>query len=341
MARVLLAAVLALVPAFGAPAGTPNPSRDALGGPVSPQVQAQYDALIASLGNRTLSEADKQLLLAVMNQPELDGGPFKDRAALVRHFARAGLEAAVPPASGLSQSDLWRLVRAARASSEAYGIPPAIVLCLTFRESGFDPHATPWTTTAKGVGQLTNATVSEIISRIQADPQLRNQTQAYARLLGASMPQSVQGAPDVDALTVEIQRLRASHAAADELAAKTAQRRQAIASHKDEPGHIYNLETNFGLASAYLTYLRDRRFSEVPDPERGWLTAVAAYNQGPGPANELVYKVFRGPRDYNQQPIETILDPRTLARLSLTARGREELHGELDSVHRCSSRSAP
>lgn len=287
---------------------------------------------------RRLAPQEREFLLALLSSPEVDSGPFKDRLSLVRWFLAQGVALQAQPGSDLAQTDIGRLIRAARAAGEAFHIPPAILLCLTFRESSFNPRASAWTTTAKGVGQMTNIAVNEAVDRIARDPRLRNETEAYAVMLGARMPTSVEGARDVDLLTRQIRQLESSGAPASVIEQKRRERKAAVASHKDETGHIYNLETNFGLSAAYLAHLRRRRLAEVVDEQKGWLTAVGAYNQGLGPINELIYTVFRGARDFNAQPIDAIFTEHTVGRLTLSPDRRQELLDEVNSVYRCSRR---
>ncbi|MBI3551266.1 MAG: hypothetical protein HY077_02005 [Elusimicrobia bacterium] len=325
---------LALPDAAQAPS-VPGRTVDALGRPVSPERLAAYQRILSSVKARRFSNDEQDLLLAVLNLPPLPPGPFKDRDRLVEHFARAGVGLGHSSGESLAGSDLWRLVRAARAAAEAYKIPPAILLCLTFRESGFNRSASAWTTSAKGVAQLTNGAVSDTVAKIQSDPVLAAATADYARTLGAKMPAAFVGAPDVDALTREIKRLKDGGAPATDIERKKMERQRAIASHKDEPGHVYNIETNFGLGAAYLAILRTRRLKEVSGEQKGWLTAVAAYNQGIGVANALIYDVFKGPSDYNAQSLDAVFNPKTAARLSITPALQEEMLGEVGSVRSC------
>ncbi|MBI4345821.1 MAG: hypothetical protein HY553_03135 [Elusimicrobia bacterium] len=313
-------------------------SVDGIGRPVSASARAELAALEGALPQRRLAPQERALVLTLLNSPEMGSGPFKERRELVRWFLERGVRLSPDAGSDLADTDIWRLVRAARAAAEAFHIPPAVLLCLTFRESSFDPRASAWTTTAKGVGQMTNVAVTEAIHRIERDPVLRNETQLYATLLGARMPSGVEGASDVDALTREVRRLELMRAPGELLAAKKRERRAAIASHKDELGHIYNLETNFGLSAAYLAHLRRKRLAEVVDEQKGWLTAVGAYNQGLGVMNQLIYDVFRGPRDFNAQPIDAAFSPAAAARLAIPEERRHELLGEVGSVHTCSRR---
>lgn len=324
-----LRAAAALVPA----AAVTATAVDATGRPVSPATLAAHQALLASLRGRRPTPAEKDFLLVVLNQPPVPPGPFRGRDALVRHFAAAGV--GVPPGQDAAGADLWRLVRAARAASAAYRIPPAVLLCLTFRESGFRRGASAWTTSAKGVSQLTNPAVAETARLIARDPALRAATERYAAALGARVPERVEGAADVDALTREIEALRRAGAPAARLAAKKAEREAAIKAHKDEPGHIYNLETNFGLGAAYLSYLRTKRLAEVRDETKGWLTAVAAYNQGIGYANKLVYDAHGGPAAYEALSLDAAFSPEAVARLGLPADRQHELLGEVGSVRAC------
>ncbi|MCX5788955.1 MAG: hypothetical protein NTX64_10690 [Elusimicrobia bacterium] len=311
---------------------------DGLGAPVSVEAQAQYAELLAAHKGRRLSEVEKSFILTVLNIPQLPSEVYKDRPALIRHFLKKGVRLDVSRDAGFAATDLWRLVRATRAAAENFDIPSALLMCLTFRESSFDPRASGWTTSAKGVAQLTNDTVAMVISRLRADPTLWAQTEAYARQLGASMPAGVEGAPDVDALAKEIRALQASGAPASEIAAKQRAKRRAVLSHKDEHGHIFNLETNFGLGAAYLAYMRRDRFTEVTGERRGWLTAVAAYNQGAGPVNELIHKVFHGAKSYNAAPLREIFSKASIGRLDITPEFREELYWEVHSVDRCSAK---
>jgi len=308
---------------------------DALGRPLGAEAMAAHGRIVASLKGRKLSAVDDDFLLAVLNLPPLDAGPFQDRERLARHFAEAGVGAGAVGGACLAGSDLWRLVRAARAAAAAFHIPPAVLLCLTFHESGFNRGASAWTTSAKGVAQLTNGAVGETLQNIQWDPELKAQTEAYARELGAEMPAAFTGAPDVDALTRQLDGLRARKAPPAELEAKRLERRKAIASHKDEPGHIYNIETNFGLGAAYLSHLRVRRLKEVPEPRKGWLTAVAGYNQGMGYANALIYDVFKGPARFNAASLDEVFSAESAAKLKLSADRQAEMLGEVGSVRAC------
>lgn len=314
----------------------PGEEVDALGRPVSPETRRAYDRILRSLNGRRLSPREYDLLLALINQPAVPPGPFKGRDALVAHFAKIGVGLRGPSAS-VADSDLWRLVRAARAASAAYKIPPAVLMCLTFRESAFDRSASAWTTSAKGVGQLTNGAAADMVARIHRDPELGRQTREYAALLGASMPERFNGAPDVDALTREIAALRKAGAPAAQVEAKKKARAAAIAAHKDEPGHIFNIETNFGLTASYLTYLRRNRLPEVTPEDLGWYTAVAAYNQGIGTANELIYKVYSGAADFNARSADEIYSGATASKLALSPERRHELLGEVGSVRRCAA----
>lgn len=159
-----------------APAAAPGVAVDALGRPVRAEASASFDRIAASLKGRKLSATDRDFLLAVLNHPPHDSGPFQNREQLARHFAQAGVGAGAVGGAGLAGSDLWRLVRAARAAAEAYEIPPSILLCLTFRESGFNRGASAWTTSAKGVAQLTNGAVAETLTKISRDPGLNAAT---------------------------------------------------------------------------------------------------------------------------------------------------------------------
>lgn len=309
---------------------------DALGRPVSRETRRAYDRVLRSLNGRRLSPREYDLLLALINQPALPPGPFKDRDALVTHFAKIGVGLRGSQ-SAVADSDLWRLVRAARAASAAYKIPPAILMCLTFRESAFDRSASAWTTSAKGVGQLTNGAAADMVARIQRDPELGRQTREYASLLGATMPERFNGAPDVDALTREIAGLRKAGAPVAQVEAKKKARAAAIAAHKDEPGHIFNIETNFGLTASYLTYLRRNRLPEVTPEDLGWYTAVAAYNQGVGTANELIYKVYAGAADFNARSADEVFSEAAAAKLALSPERRHEMLGEVGSVRRCAA----
>ncbi|MBI5202052.1 MAG: hypothetical protein HY925_10740 [Elusimicrobia bacterium] len=311
---------------------------DGLGRPVSPAAVTQLSSLEGSVPRRRLNDAERKLVLTLLNSPELDRGAFKDRVSLVRYFLEQGVALSAEPGSDVTDTDIWRLVRAARAASSAFKIPPAILLCLTFRESGFNPRASAWTTTAKGLGQMTNPAVTEAVERITLDGRLRNETEAFAVALGIPMPNGVQGAPDVDAITRELKTMDANGAPAAQIDAKRKERRAAIARHKDEPGHIYNLETNFGLSSAYLAYLRRTRLAEIVDEQKGWYTAVGSYNQGIGVANEYIYKVYGGAKDYNAQPLDKIFSTESLGRLSISPSRRQELVGEVMSVYRCAGR---
>lgn len=315
----------------------PGQEVDALGRPVSAETRREYDRILRSLNGKVLRPREYDLILALLNQPPLPPGPFKDRESLARWFAKQGV--GLRQAGGnLADSDLWRLVRAARAASVAYRIPPAVLMCLTFRESGFNRGASAWTTSAKGVGQLTNGAVSDMVARIRRDPELGRQTREYASLLGARMPERFVGAPDVDALTKELAELKRSGAPAAQVAAKKKAREAAIAAHKDEPGHIFNIETNFGLTASYLAYLRRSRLGEVSVEDKGWYTAVAAYNQGVGTANELIYKVYPGPAAYNAAPLAEVFSAPVAARLSIPHERQQEMLGEVGSVMRCAGR---
>ena len=325
---------LALMPLWAAEPGI----IDGLGAPVSPEARAQYGELLASHKGRRLSDIEKSFVLTVLNIPQSPSDVYKDRPALIRHFLKKGVRLDVSRDAGFVATDLWRLVRATRAAAENFDIPSGLLMCLTFRESSFDPRASGWTTSAKGVAQLTNDTVAMVLSRLRADPKLWAQAEAYARQLGARMPEGVEGAPDVDALAREIRDLQASGAPAFQVAAKQKAKRRAVLSHKDEPGHIFNLETNFGLGAAYLAYLRRDRFAEVTGERRGWLTAVAAYNQGAGPVNELIRKVFHGAQSYNAAPLREIFSKASLGRVDITPEFREEVYWEVHSVDRCSAR---
>ena len=311
----------------------------------APSARAQQDvahsqlaALEAAVPQRRLSPPERELILGLLRSAELDSGPFKDRVSLVKYFLQHGVALSAQPGTALAQTDLARLARAARAASEAFHIPPPILLCLTFRESSFNARASAWTTSAKGVGQLTNGAVTEVVEKVSRDARLRNEMQTYATMLGAQMPTGVEGAGDVDVITRELRRLESSGADKAAIEQKRRERQAAIASHKDEPGHIYNLETNFGLSAAYLSYLRHRRLAEVVEPQKGWLTAVGAYNQGLGVMNELIYSVFRGARDHNAQPFDALLSPENARKLTIAPERSEELIGEIGSVYRCSKR---
>lgn len=308
---------------------------DALGQKVTPEARAYYARVMDSLGKRRLSAAEKSLVLTLLNHPKADPGPFKDREALVVHFARNGV-GVNGVESGFQDSDTWRLVRAVRAASKHFRIPPAILLCLTFRESSFKARAANWTTSAKGVGQMTNPAVADTVDQIQRYPDLLASAEGYARELGAELPKQVTGTPDVDALNLEIQRLQKAHAPESVIKQKKLEKQQAILKHKDEPGHIFNLETNFGLSAAYLTYIRRHRLSMVNEEVKGWLTAVGAYNQGLGTAYQHINKVFAGPADYNNRSLDEIYDPATVARLSISPERQHEMIGEVGSVRRCS-----
>jgi hypothetical protein len=334
--RGLVAACL-LLAAFSAALAQPVPGVpvDGLGRPVSAENQAAFERTLASIKGRKLSPVDAEFLLTVLNSPPVPSGPFKDREALARHFARAGVGVSGAASGGMAETDLWRLVRAARAASQAYRIPPAILLCLTFRESGFNRSASAWTTSAKGVSQMTNGAVADAVRAIQSDPALRAETEAYARELGAEMPDRVEGAADVDGLTRRMEALRAADAPREDVEAARRERQAAILSHKDEVGHIYNIETNFGLAAAYLSLLRYRHFAEVADEPKAWLTAVAAYNQGRGFANKLIYDVFRGPAEFNSRGLDEVFGPKAAAQLGLSPERQQEMLGEVGSVRAC------
>lgn len=343
--RASLRRVAAFAFLLGALAGSParGQEKDGLGQPLRTETRKLHDSLLAELKGRRLTDLEKDFLLTLLNQPELDSGPFKKRGALVRHFIQAGAAVSDPAGSGLADTDMWRLVRAVRAASHAFRIPPAVLLCLTFRESSFNPRASAWTTSAKGVGQLTNATVQETVKQIHSRADLREAAELYVGTLSeetgeqVAMPREVVGAPEVDRLTREIAELERQGAPPSVVNGKKQARRKAISSHKDEPGHIYNLETNFGLGAAYLAYIRYYRFPEVPDPRKGWLTAVGAYNQGPGVLNDLIYKVLGGPPDYNRESVERLFHMDTLRRLSLPTERQKELYDEVSSVDRCAS----
>ena len=139
-------------------------------------------------------------------------------------------------------------------------------------------------------------------------------------------------------ITRQMADLRKAGAPAAQIDALKKARAAAIAAHKDEAGHIFNIETNFGLTAAYLTYLRRQRLSEVTAEDIGWYTAVAAYNQGVGPANDLIYKVYAGPADYNARAAAEIFSAPTAARLSLSHERQEEMLGEVGMVMRCAGR---
>src|SRR3989338_3416216 len=294
---------------------------------------AEYPAL-----SRKLSPAEAELLQEILNAPRVDSGPFKDREALVAHFVAQGVRLSPGSQSGLTNADIRNLALAARAAAKAFRIPPAIVLCLTFRESSFNPLATAWTTTAKGIGQMTNPAVLETLSRLRSDPALLAAAEDYARELGARLPESLEGAQKVDTLTRDIQLLRQAKADPAIIAEKEKERRELIRSRKYEAGHIYNLQTNFGLAAAYLSDLRYRRLKEVEDEQKAWLTAVAAYNQGIGYANRLIYHVFAGAGNYNLQTVDRIFSKESAARLGLSRERQKELLDEVLSVRRCSAR---
>lgn len=321
-----------------APAATGQAALDGLGAPVSEAARAQYEQLLASHKGRKLSDQEKAFILTVLNIPQLPSETFKDRPELIRHFLKKGVRLDVAGDAGFQKTDLWRLVRATRAAAESLDIPSALLMCLTFRESEFNPRASAWTTSAKGVAQLTNDTVKTIFSRVRSDPKLRAGIEAYARQLGAKIPEKVEGAADVDALTRELRKLEASGAPASEVSAKRKARRKAILSHKDEAGHIYNLETNFGLGAAYLAYLRRDRFAEVQGERKGWLTAVAAYNQGPGPINDLIRNVFHGAKAFNAAPVRAAFSKASFANVQVTPEFREEVYWEVSSIDRCSAK---
>jgi hypothetical protein len=311
------------------------PALDALRRPVRPDAQASYDRVVGSIRRRTLSADEKAFLLALLNNPPMAPGAFKDREQLARFFAEKGVAVASKDGS-LTQSDLWRLVRAARAAAQAFQIPPSILLCLTFQESGFQREASAWTTTAKGVSQMTNPAVEFIIWMIRHDKKrIKPAAEEYARLLGAKMPDQFIGTPDVDKLTKELDALRKAGASKDEIAAKKAERKKAILAHKDEPGSIYNIETNFGLGAAYLADIRYNHLKEVPEEKKGWLTAVGGYNQGMGIPNELIYKVYGSPEAFNAASIDEIYNAESLSRLSISKALQEEMLGEVGNVRRC------
>lgn len=320
--------------AFVAAAAVPGRTIDATGRPVPAETLAAYQKVLASVKQRTLSPLEKDFILVVMNLPAQGAGAFATREQLIAHFASAGVSLGAPGGEGFAGNDLWRLVRAARAAAEAYRIPPAILLCLTFRESSFERSASAWTTSAKGLAQMTNGAVADTIILIKRDQTLRTDTENYARALGATMPTAVVGAPDVDALTRELGLLSKSKAPAVDISKKKLERQKAIASHKDEPGHIYNIETNFGLAAAYLAGLR-HRLAEVKEERKAWLTTVAAYNQGLGYANALIYDVFAGADDFNRQSLDAVFSVAAAAKLKLTPQRQAEMLSEVGSVRAC------
>ena len=294
---------------------------------------AEYKRLLATPSGRALSPVQRSFLLAVLNLPPVPSGDFKTREQLVQFFLKSGVRVHNFDGTNLDETDLWRLVRASRAASNAFHIPPAVLMCLTFHESSFNRTASAWTTSAKGVVQLTNGAVSDAASMIRKNPEVRKAAQAYAQELGAQIPDSITGAPDVDALTRQIERLRADGAPAADIRKKILERNKSISSHKDEAGHIYNLETNFGLAAIYLSGLRGR-LEDVSDERKGWLTAVAAYNQGLGYAKKLI-KIFGGPDGYNAQSLGGIFNADTAAKLNLSADRQEEMLGEVGAVRAC------
>lgn len=306
---------------------------DVTGRELSLEAARSYQRVLSTLRGRRLTPDEGRLVLAILNLPPSPPGPFRTREQLVLHFLREGVGAKGEELE-LAQRDLWRVVRAARAAENAYKIPAAVLLCLTFRESSFEREASAWTTTAKGVAQLTNGAVEETMRQIHRDPMLMSATRAYARELGGELPDMVRGAPDVDALTREIQRLRAAKASPARIEEKKRERRQAIARHKDEPGHIYNLETNFGLGAAYLAHLRRRRLAGIADERKGWLTAVAAYNQGIGYAHALV-ALHGGPAGYAAASLDEIFSERSASAIGLPPERQHELLGEIGSVRRC------
>ena len=104
-------------PTFDVPAMT-GEEVDALGRPVSRETRQAYDRVLRSLNGRRLSPREYDLLLALINQPAVPPGPFKGRDALVTHFAKIGVGLRGSQ-SAVADSDLWRLVRAARAASAA------------------------------------------------------------------------------------------------------------------------------------------------------------------------------------------------------------------------------
>jgi hypothetical protein len=306
---------------------------DGLGRAVSPEASAAYDRVVKAVKKRTLSQDDKVFLLTVLNDPPVAAGSFKNREELALFFAQRGVGVG---GGSLAGTDLWRLVRSARAAAQAYKIPPAILLCLTFQESGFVREASAWTTSAKGVGQMTNPAVEYIVWMIKNDKKrIKPQTEEYARLLGATMPDRVLGTPDVDKLTKELDALRKSGAPKATVQAKKEERLAAIRAHKDEPGSIYNIETNFGLAAAFLADIRYAHLQEVPEERKGWLSAVGGYNQGMGIINDLIYKVYQTPAAYNAASIDEIFSPATAARLSISKDFQEEMLGEVGNVRRC------
>jgi hypothetical protein len=318
-----------------APLPAQGKTTDGLGRPISPSAQAAYDRVIKAVKKRTLSQDEKVFLLTVLNDPPVASGGFKSREELALFFAQRGVGVSVG-STGLAGTDLWRLVRSARAAAQAYKIPPAILMCLTFQESGFVREASAWTTSAKGVGQMTNPAVEYIVWMIHHDnKRIKPETEEYARLLGATMPTSLIGTPDVDKLTKELDALRKSGAPKADINAKKAERLAAIRAHKDEPGSIYNIETNFGLAAAFLADIRYAHLQEVPEEQKGWLSAVGGYNQGMGIINDLIYKVYQTPDAYNKASIDEIFSPATAAKLTISKDFQEEMLGEVGNVRRC------
>ncbi|MFA6317020.1 MAG: hypothetical protein WC943_06340 [Elusimicrobiota bacterium] len=307
---------------------------DATGQTVSPEARTAYQLFLNETKGRDLSEMDYRFVLTVLNQAPIDPGTFRNRAALMRYFAEAGVRVGEMSRGGMTDSDLWRLARAARAAAVSFRIPPAVLMCLTFCESRFNRRASAWTTSAKGMVQMTNPAVEETIKRVWRSPSLKAAAESYAAQLGASIPSKFVGAPDVDALTKQLDALVQARAPASEVKKKQKERQKAIRLHKDQAGHIYNIETNFGLAAAYLSYLRYHRLSEVPDERKGWLTAVGAYNQGIGYANMLI-KAAGGPKAYNGKDISEVFSREAVSKLPLPPERRQEMLDEIHTVRRC------
>lgn len=271
-------------------------------------------------------------------------GRFRTSTALAQVFSSEGvrlIEEEGGTGEGLTVPVALRLVRSARAASRAFGVPPAVLLCLVFRESSFRIRAIANGSTAKGLGQLTNPAVAEIVHRIRTLPELGEATRAYAAALGASVPAEVMGAPEVDRWSARTQTLRSQRASAAAIAAAVRARDLAIeAMSVDQVGGIFNLETNIGLTAAYLAYLRRHRFADVADEERGWLTAVAAFNQGPTTMRRLIDRVG-GPVAYAQIPHDRMFAPAELERLGLRPARARELGGEVTTVRDCAIETAP
>ncbi|MBI5209732.1 MAG: hypothetical protein HY927_07170 [Elusimicrobia bacterium] len=321
--------------AFGAAPPPPEPGApDAIGRPVSPEARAAYERFADFARDQDLSDVEYQFVLTALNLPAIDPGPFRDREELARYFVKAGVRVGQVREDGLTGTDLWRLVRAVRAASQAYRIPPAILMCLTFCESGFNRGASAWTTSAKGVAQMTNPAVADAIKLIRWNPALAAATKDYAAQLGAKMPDRLVGAPDVDALTLQLDALVQRKAPPAEVRRKRLERQKAIKAHKDEVGHIYNIETNFGLAATHLAYLRHRRLREVPDERKGWLSAVGAYNQGIGYANALI-KIAGGPAEFDRRGLDEVFGRKAIFQLDLPRDFKQEMLDEISAVRSC------